>query len=195
MSAEARKSRRRQALIEQLESIFLEEGFSSITVDEMAKRLRCSKRTLYEVAPTKQEIVLVVVDGWLSRIRRLGRMAALAQDGPQRRIFAYVRPGVTETKKAGRQFMQDMHDFEPSLNILRDHQRQRTEMLEEIIEDGIRQGRIRPCNVLLVAEFFLAAVGRINEPEVLDAVGVGFSEAFDELYNLIFYGLLVKDSD
>ncbi|KCZ86073.1 Transcriptional regulator, TetR family protein [Hyphomonas adhaerens MHS-3] len=186
-----RKSRRREALLAEMESIFLEEGFAAVTVDGLAKRLKCSKRTLYEIAPTKQDIVLLVVERWLARVRRMGRIAALGQDGPQRRIFAYVRPGVTETKKASRKFLEDIQSFEPALLALKDHQKQRMEMLEEIIEDGISKGRFRKCHAHLFAEILLAAVNRINEPDCLDAAGVGFSEAFDELYDIILNGVLV----
>lgn len=186
-----RKARRREALLAELESIFLDEGFSTVTVDSLAKRLKCSKRTLYEIAPTKQDIVVLVVDGWLSRVRRMGRIAALEQEGPQRRIYAYVRPGVTETKKASKTFLKDIQEFEPGLRLLRAHQKQRMEMLEEIVEDGIAKGRFRKCHAHLFAEILLAAVNRINEPDVLDAAGVGFSEAFDELYDIVLHGILV----
>lgn len=192
---DTKKLQRRQAFISSLEAIFLEEGFSAVTVDQLAKRLKCSKRALYEIAATKQDLVLLVVEGWLSRIRRMGRMAALEQDGPQRRISAYVRPGVTETKKASRAFMEDIQSFPPALAALRDHQRQRKEVLEEIIEDGIRKGRLRRLHTALVAEIYLAAVNRINEPDVLNAAGVGFSQAIDEFYELFFHGMLVDDSD
>ncbi|MFF7277922.1 substrate-binding domain-containing protein [Streptomyces griseorubiginosus] len=42
----------------QAEAIILAEGFTAVTVDELAQRLECSKATLYSLARTKEQLVL-----------------------------------------------------------------------------------------------------------------------------------------
>jgi hypothetical protein len=64
----------------------------------------------------------------------------------------------------------------------------------EIIEDGIRRGRFKPFHSALVAEIFLAAVNRINEPKMLERTGVEFSQAFDEFFRILTSGLF-RDGD
>jgi hypothetical protein len=46
----------------------------------------------------------------------------------------------------------------------------------------------------LVAEVFLASVGRINEPALLDETRLGFSEAFSEFFQLILHGIVKDDA-
>ena len=45
---------RQDDLLARVVDIFLYNGFSSVTVSALAQQLRCSKATLYGVAPTKE---------------------------------------------------------------------------------------------------------------------------------------------
>ncbi|WP_337188171.1 TetR/AcrR family transcriptional regulator [Phenylobacterium sp.] len=188
-------SERHRDLVEALERLFMQEGFRSVTVDDLAGRLKCSKRTLYEIAPSKQELFLLVVQRWLDRIRHLGWAGALEHDDPERRLVAYLEPGVAESRTASGVFLEDLQSYRPAMALLENHQRERTNVLRDIIEDGIRRGRFRAVHSALVAEMFLAAVGRINEPEVLDRAGIGFSDAFSEFYVLLLNGIVAPTAD
>lgn len=185
-----RLGERHEKIIADLEAIFLEEGFRKRTINDLSMRLKCSKRTLYEIAPSKQELALLVMERWLERIRHLGWVGALEFDDPVKRIEAYLSPGVSESRQASRQFMEDVQTFRPALALLEAHQRERTNILREILDDGIRRGRFRGFHSQLVAEVFLAAVGRINEIAVLQAPQISLSEAFAELFQLILHGIV-----
>ena len=176
-----------------LEKIFLEEGFRDVTVGELAARLKCSKRTLYELAPSKQELFVLIVERWLDRIRHLGWAGALEYDDPQQRIIAYLEPGVSQSRLASRRFLQDLQSFRPAYMLLEAHQRERTGVLRDIVEDGIKRGRFRKLHAPLVAEVFLAAVGRMNEPDFLENAGISYSNAFSEVYDLFLKGLISPD--
>jgi hypothetical protein len=78
--------------------------------------------------------------------------------------------------------------------MLEAHQKERTQVLKDILADGVRRGRFRRLNPALVAEVFLASVGRINEPALLDETRLGFSEAFGEFFQLILHGIVKDDA-
>jgi AcrR family transcriptional regulator len=187
-------SDRQKELLADLEALFFAKGFRTITVDEIAAQLKCSKRTLYEIAPSKQELFVLVIESWLDRIRHLGWQGALQHNDPKQRVMAYLEPGVVESRPASRQFLADLQSYRPALTLLEAHQTQRTNVLMEIVEDGIRRGKFKPFHSALVAEIFLAAVNRINEPSMLERSGVGFSQAFEELFQILTTGLF-QDSD
>ncbi|MFD5806975.1 TetR/AcrR family transcriptional regulator, partial [Streptomyces sp. NPDC127020] len=50
---------RRAGLLDSIEEIFLAEGFTRVTVGELTERLHCSRATLYSVAPTKEQMVVL----------------------------------------------------------------------------------------------------------------------------------------
>src|SRR5439155_9439194 len=51
---------RLQELLAQASDIVLAEGFTSITMDQLAQRLGCSKATLYSLAGTKDQLVQTI---------------------------------------------------------------------------------------------------------------------------------------
>jgi AcrR family transcriptional regulator len=175
--------------LDALEAIFLKEGFRDVTVEELTIRLRCSRQTLYRLAPSKPEIFLTVLDRFLSRIRAQGREAAYARSDPMRRLEALLEPGITATAPASRSFSEDVDSFEPARRLLAQHQRERMQLLREIVEDGISRGEFSGYHAHLVAEVMVAAVGRVSRPDFLAEAGLSMSEAFAECSQLIRLGL------
>ncbi|MFD6073446.1 TetR/AcrR family transcriptional regulator, partial [Amycolatopsis lurida] len=54
MTSRRQPTARQRALLSELEAVFLAEGFSQFTLDDLAARLHCSKSTLYALAPSKE---------------------------------------------------------------------------------------------------------------------------------------------
>ena len=52
---------RQRDLLDRLVELF-DEGFAHLTMADLAARLNCSLRTLYELAPSRDELVLTVID-------------------------------------------------------------------------------------------------------------------------------------
>ncbi|HXN85816.1 MAG TPA: TetR/AcrR family transcriptional regulator, partial [Candidatus Binataceae bacterium] len=71
---------RLERIIEEAESLFVEEGFLHFGTIELARRLRCSKRTLYSIAPTREKFFEVILERHLSRMNR--EMIAAAKAAP-----------------------------------------------------------------------------------------------------------------
>ena len=184
------RTQRREQLHVKLESIFLREGFRDLTIDSLAKRLHCSNRTLYEIAPSKEEMLLLVVDRWLGRIRHLGRQAVLEINDPVQRLEAFLDPGVSETKQASAEFMEDVRSYLPAKQMLACHQQERMRFLEDTVADGIASGGFKDVHPYLVAEVLLSAVTRIDELDFKGRAGLSFSVALEELYELLLHGLM-----
>jgi AcrR family transcriptional regulator len=186
----AEPSSRQTEILDALEAIYLREGFRSLGMGELASRLRCSRRTLYELAPTKPELFLLVLERFLARIRALGEERAAAEPDPRARIAALLEPGISETRRAGEAFAADVAAYEPARRMLERHQRARMAQLRDVLEEGIASGVFRGVHAVLVAEVMLAAVGRASDPALLRRAGLSMSEAFEECSRLIQHGLL-----
>lgn len=184
---------RRTTLIAQLEEIFLTEGFRDLTVDDLAARLKCSKRSLYQLAGSKQELFVLILEQFLDRIRHLGNRGVLEHDDPEHRMAAYMEPGYVESKRASRRFVEDVRSLKAASLMLESHQRERMSTLRDIVEDGIRRGKFRKINSFLVAETYLATVARIDDPDFLRRANLGFGEALTTLFDFLAYGLFPRD--
>lgn len=180
---------RRERLLEALEEIFLAEGFRRVTIGGLAARLRCSRTTLYQLAPGKEELFLAVVDRFLRRIRRLGEAGLREARDPVDRLRAYLEPGVTETRGASAAFSADVDALPAARRLFEAHQRERTEGLARLVAEGVREGVFHGVHPELAAEVMMVAVRRVKEPDFLERAKLSMSEAFEEVGRLMRYGL------
>jgi AcrR family transcriptional regulator len=176
--------------LEALEEIFLAEGYSRVRIGELAARLRCSRRTLYEVAPTKDQLFVRVLDGLLARIREKGDAAVRAAETLEEKLAAYLAPGIEETRHATRLFARDVAALPAARRLLEQHQRTRLRVVRELVEEGVRRKVFRGFDPHLVAEVMTVAYRRATEADFLSETKLSLSEAYRELSALLRHGLL-----
>ncbi len=189
-AAALRGSQRAEELLDALEDMILAEGFARITVGDMAARLRCSRRTLYELAPSKQELVLLVLQRFFERVRSAGRSALDGRDDPGEQIQAYLQAGARAAQKLSPLIVADIDRWAPSRKEWQEHIRLRVEGLRELVQAGIDRGRFRGVHAHLVAETMFASMARIRSPDFYANTNMSMPEAFGELAGLLLHGLL-----
>jgi len=182
-------SQRLERLLEELEHVFLRDGFLHYRTEELARRLHCSKRALYQVAPSRERLFEVVIERWLAKLRRAGVEAAAGAEDPLEAVTGYLGAAVIATREAGSQFVRDLSRSPATYRRLMSHQRERIAGLERLIERGTRTGDFRGVHPKLVAEVMLNAVAQMVDPELLARVGLTMSQAFAELYDIVEHGL------
>lgn len=180
--------------LEALEEIFLREGFRRISVGELASRLHCSRRTLYELAAAKEDLFLLVLDTFLGRIRRQGDEAASGSPDLASRIERYLAPGIRETARASNVFFADVAGLPPAKRLFDEHQQARIAGLRAMVAEGARQGIFRGFDPHLVAEVFIGAYRRVSQPDFLAAANLSITEAYAELSRLLRHGLLHSEN-
>ena len=89
-------SLRQAELLDQLGDLLAVEGFRTLTVGELADRLRCSRRTLYTLAASRNELVALalarLLDGRLAAARRAAAAASAAEAPVVLLMVNVVRP-------------------------------------------------------------------------------------------------------
>lgn len=187
-----RWSARQQEIFDTLQEIFLAEGFRHLTISDLVDLLHCSRRTLYTLAPSREELVLIVIDRLLSRMGVEANARAAACDDPGEAIEAYLGTGVTTLRRAKPAFTLDLESYGPTKHLYDRHLQVALDVLGRLVEDGISKGTFRRFHAPLVAEILDAAVERIRRPEVLERTGVSMSQALAELSELVRQGLVRK---
>ena len=185
-----RRSARRKEIRTELATIFMREGFRDLTIDSLAKRLGCSNRTLYTIAPSKEEMFLAVVSDKLERATREGLEGAQIHEDPVARIEAYIRPGVIHSRDLGIKALQDIQSYLPAKALLDRYREERMRGLEEIVASGIESGSFRAVHPHLVAEFLLAGIHRFQQLSLEQKSELPFDQAVEELYDLLLHGVL-----
>ncbi len=183
-------SPRLRRLIDNLEAIFFEDGFLQFRTEDLARRLRCSKQTLYALAPSREELFELIIERLFCRIREQGRIAAEQAPDWLSAVAGYLDVAVRATRAASPQFVRDLARFDPGRRRLKHHQRLRIAGLEAIVAAGTREGAFGEIHSTLVADFMIHAVARMSDPNVLASCGLTMSQAYAQLYQLFIYGLV-----
>lgn len=183
---------RRQQLLDELEALFLAEGFSGLTVDELCRRLRCSKSTLYSVAQTREQIVQAVVRHFFAGATARVEAKLDPSDSAATQIVTYLAAVGAAMKRSSYSFYADMVTYRPTAEIYRLNSQAASRRVQEIIEDGVREGAFRPADASLAALIVAHLMDGVQSGEVLDATGLSAGEAFTELGELLIHGLSVR---
>lgn len=177
-------------LLQRLEEIFVREGFRRVTIGELATRLRCSRRSLYERAPGKNDLFVLVLDRILRRIDAAGRAAAASNASFEERIIAFIEPGVSELTGASPAFFADIAALPAARDRLAAHQENRKVQLEKLLAGGMRARAFRKVHPAVAARAMVAAYRAVTDAKFLAGVDVSTAEATREVENLFLYGIL-----
>src|SRR3954451_19190351 len=112
-SDEAGMTRRRAQLLDQLERLFLAEGFARFTLEDLAVRLHCSKSTLYTLAGSKEQLALRVVRHFFRKAAASVEAQTVTEAAPALRVTAYLSAVARALAPAGPAFPRDLDSFAP----------------------------------------------------------------------------------
>ncbi|AHH19845.1 transcriptional regulator, TetR family [Nocardia nova SH22a] len=181
---------RSRVLLDELESLIVTEGFAGLTLAELAQRLHCSLRAFYEIAPNRQELLLVTID---RRMRRLGRhlREELAEhDDPPARLNLVLTLETSTLQTTSAQFREDAQKNVAIADLILAHKRYGASLIHDILVDGMRRGRFRRVDPYAIVEFIDAAVSRLEQPRFADSDDHHWSEYVDELSRFVEAGVL-----
>ncbi len=165
----------------------LVEGFSRLTMDQVAAQLNCSKRTLYALAASKEQLAVLAVRHFFKPGHRAGRGgdrphpvpgppgdplpgggrrgAAAGVSGLPRRRGSSFRPATAE--------------------IYEQNTVAAARRVRELIDEGTRAGAFRQVPAGFVGEVVTATMRRITSGEIAAATGLSDAEAYTELARLV----------
>lgn len=180
---------RQAELLDRLEALFLAEGFARFTLDDLAAALRCSKSTLYALAPSKEQLAAAVVRHFFKNAT--ARIEERIQDVPdvRVRIGRYLEAAADAMRPASRDFLDDVAGFEPARATYVANARSAVERIRGFIREGVDQGIFRDVHAAFVAEMVHLAIAGIRDGEVLERTGLSSAEAFAELATFVLGGL------
>jgi AcrR family transcriptional regulator len=142
---------RRLGLLRRLESLVLCEGFSTLTADDLAAHLHCSKSTLYGLASTKEQIIVDVIGQFLDRAGQRAHWCMAASLGPGPRLRAYLESFGQSFAVISARCRADIRDHDATRSayeVTVDGIRTR---LGDLIREGIDAGAFRSVHAGFVA--------------------------------------------
>ena len=184
-----RRTRRQSELLDRLLSLFLTQGFSRFTLDDLAAELRCSKTTLYALAPSKEQLAVEVVKHYFKNATAEVESAVAKQTRPDRRIAAYLHAVADALRPASRTFLDDVATFAPARSVYERNTRIAADRVRSLIEDGIASKAFRQVDIGFAAEMVAHTMQAIQRGDITRRTGLSDAEAYRELASFVLHSL------
>ena len=149
----------REVILNTAMKAFAENGIRAVKMDDIAARLTISKRTLYELYETKEELLYEGVKTYherqIQKIRDLGKTPDLMEV-----ILKYYRLRVEEFNATNSQFYADLVRYPRVLRYLNREKLRSRKDLMKFFERGVFEGYFRDDINYELAARLLEAVGK-----------------------------------
>ncbi|MCW2784832.1 MAG: hypothetical protein JWP74_1349 [Marmoricola sp.] len=174
------------ALLDELIALYLAEGFLGFGVGELAARLSCSRTTLYQVASSKEQIVLTAVRGYFRRAADRIEERVDAEPDLGVRIQVYLAAVSDELAPASDRFYTDIAAYPPARDLYEENTRRAAQRVQDIILAGVTAGALRPVNARFVGAAVAEVMTAIQAGRIEAAAGLDDADAYRALSDLVF---------
>jgi AcrR family transcriptional regulator len=198
---ERRKDARPQELLAAAIDLFVERGFASTRLEDVARRAGVSKGTLYLYFENKEELFKAVVRNSIVPALGEAEVSIAGFDGHSADLLRSVvhawwgRLGATKASGIIKLVMAEAGNFPELANFYQDEVITRgTKMISSMLERAIARGEFRPVDVTLTTQVLLApmlmlitwkhSVGPCDRAELDPAAFL------DTFLDMVLYGLL-----
>jgi AcrR family transcriptional regulator len=179
---------RQRELLDQMERL-IAGGFATLTMAELAARLNCSLRTLYALAPSRDELVLIVVDRNLWRVGRAARDAVREDLAPLDAVRAYLEAATVAVSGWTEAFARDLAAVPAAQELEEGHNEYLFDVTRTLLDLAVERGDIAGVDTAAVARV-LAGLGRFfSRPRVISGLESSPKEAADQVVDLVLRGL------
>lgn len=184
----ALRAERREELLGGLEELFLERGFSDLTLDDMAAHLRCSKSALYALAASKEQLVAAVIERFFEMAnadidRRVEDQDAAAQ------VLSYLTAVGDEMSRMSPACYADMVSVALTREIYDEHSRGLAARVRQMVDAGVASGELRAVNGEFVGQTITLVIEGIQHGALLEQVEMSRRDAYAELTKLMVAAL------
>ena len=184
-----RRSRRQADLLDRLVALLVAEGFAHLTIEDLATRLRCSKTTLYALAPSRQELVVEAVKHYFREATEDVEARVARAEGPAEELAAYLAAVADRLRPLSREFVRDLGAFAPAGEVYAANTAAAADRLRSLIAAGVEAGAFRPVHAAFVGEMVAATMFEIQRGEVFARLRMSDAEAYEELSSVVLAAL------
>lgn len=183
---------REQQLIKQAHQVFMRFGIKSVTMDDMARNLGISKKTLYQHVSDKNDLVTKVLQ-WDCCV-------------DQESIHEIVSRGlnaIDENVEIGKFIVERLRSIHPSIHFdlekyhseawkesRRETQKLIVELVSQNLKKGIEQGLYRhDLNIPVIAKVYMSRFDIVFDPEIFPPQEYDFAEVYLEMLRYHIRGI------
>jgi AcrR family transcriptional regulator len=137
-------------VIEDFEDL-LEKGIANLTMSDIASKLKVSLRTLYEIAPSKEDLITTTMDRILTNIGREALSNMKNIKSPLERLRIYMRIGNEAAGPKLQKFDGDLDKIKGAKEMIDFHQNYFISFIKSLLDEAQAANEIREIDTQAVA--------------------------------------------
>ena len=151
-------TKRHHEIINALERL-LEQGVPELTMSEIAKKLKISLRTLYEIAPSRDKLILMTMDNILKKLGKFAMDSVEDIDSPINKLEKYLFIVNQAVGPKFDRFLIDMEKINGSKTTADYHENFIKNYIKKLLEEAIEKKEIKSIDVKAFS-ILLGGIGR-----------------------------------
>ena len=200
------KSENRSRILEESRKLFYNLGYKKVTMDDIARNMGMSKKTIYKYFDGKYEIMKTIVhdviDDLSNGIDKIIFDEEMSYPAKLRQMLNFV---AVHLSRISPKLMEDLQVNLPELweEVNRYKRESAFKRFYKLIEEGKRKQLINDqVNHHLIVVLYASAIQNLLDPEflyqlpgdILKEIPQSPAEIFDNLVNIIYEGILTEDT-
>lgn len=179
-------------LMEKAESLFIEYGYKSVSMNQIAEAAGISKMTIYKYFPTKEELFMSVLQLLMDKSYDYIDDRLKNIEGIIEKIDELLKYGIESSRNYSLVFYKDIMDNPIiSAKVLQEKKRKSKEIFIDIIRTGKKRGEVRDVDEVFMANMLMALIDGTTANILNNIHDMKDIEDFAEkFYDFLKYGLL-----
>ena len=185
-------TKRHNEIIDALE-ILLESGVPNLTMSEIAKKLKISLRTLYEIAPSRDRLILMTMDNILKKLGKFAMDSVSEINSPIEKLEEYLMIVNQAVGPKFDRFLKDMEKINGSKMTADYHENFIKNFIKELLEQAIKKKEIKAIDVKAFS-ILLGGIGReFFKEENKRSIHLSPEESANSITSIILNGIKLKN--
>ncbi|MCL5935516.1 MAG: TetR/AcrR family transcriptional regulator [Firmicutes bacterium] len=180
----------RQRITAAFKELAVAKGISRVTVDELAERTGISKRTIYRYFNSKEEIIVSVLEDFMSAMSQKVDQALATSTDPLEKILNVIKVIPDNVSLFFPLVLHDLQKHYPHLweKVERFRAGRAEHIIERIIND--ETGRFKKINPKVFTTSLLAGIRAVLNPVFIMENNLTLEEAVQALFTIFLHGIV-----
>ena len=185
-------TKRHNEIIDALE-VLLESGVPNLTMSEIAKKLKISLRTLYEIAPSRDELILMTMDNILKKLGKFAMDSVSEIHSPVEKLEEYLMIVNQAVGPKFDRFLIDMEKINGSKTTADYHENFIKNYIKKLLEEAIEKKEIKSIDVKAFS-ILLGGIGReFFKEKNKNSINLTPEESANSITSIILNGIKLEN--
>jgi AcrR family transcriptional regulator len=166
-------------------------GFDSVSMDQIAKEMSISKKTIYQYYRNKEAILEACIDYKFKEIDRKIHPILTDENKDALQKLDQITSSVAESLKviSNMQTSSLQRSFPSLWNKINEERKKRIKGYENLLREGIESGVLKPINPAVVIELYNSALLTATSTPFLYRYDLTWSQSVELVKQIIFDGI------